>query len=176
VELAGAFCALISLWRFGPTVTGLASTLFLVNLIVIGTVDWRHMIIPHTLTVGGMGLGLMFAHWSGRGLVDAVAGLGIGAGVVLLLSHGYRLVRGEFGMGGGDVLLMAMVGTFLGIRGVFLVFFGGALLGTGFALIKGRGVPAGRAKLPFGTFLAVAAGLTLFFQEPLLDWYWGLMV
>ena len=83
----------------------------------------------------------------------------IGAGAILTVSYGYKLVRGVIGMGGGDVVLMAMVGAFLGPWGGPAVLFGGAFLGTAWALVAGRGRVQGQAKLPFGTFLAAAAAV-----------------
>ena len=83
---------------------GLAALVLLVNLLAIALIDWEHMIVPHTLTVGGMLLGLVLAPWSGIGLGSALVGGLAGAGIVLLLSYGYRLARGQPGMGGGDVL------------------------------------------------------------------------
>ena len=72
-------------------------------------------------------------------------------------------------MGGGDIKMMAMVGAFVGWKGVLLTIFGGALLGT---LIF---IPLNLRKkdrlVPFGVFLAGAAGLTLIFGDAVVDWY-----
>ena len=133
------------------------------------------MIIPHTLTVGGMVIGIATAPWTGLGPVGAVLGGALGSGLILALAYGYRLVRGQIGMGGGDVMLMGMVGTYLGGQGVLLVLFGGALLGSVYALVKSRDALTGQTKLPFGTFLAMATALTLLFGQPILQWYRGLL-
>ncbi len=98
-------------------------------------------------------------------------GAGIGGGIILVVSYGYKLIRGVIGMGGGDVMLMAMVGVFLGPWGVPAVLFGGALLGTLYAVTVGRGRLAGAAKLPFGTFLAAAAVVVLLFGDEIFSWY-----
>lgn len=173
VELAGALCGLIGLWRFGPSLAGVAALLFLIDLIAVALIDWKYMIIPHTLTVGGMALGLALASWNGLGLQTALLGLVVGAGIVLVLAHGYRLLRGQIGMGGGDVMLMGMVGAFLGAWGVVLVLFGGALLGSLYALLQRRASLSAQSRLPFGTFLAAAAGIALLVGEPIRQWYVG---
>ncbi|RKZ14706.1 prepilin peptidase, partial [bacterium] len=95
------------------------------------------------------------------------------SGVVLAISQGWRLVRGVAGMGFGDVMLMGMVGAFLGPWGVPTVLCGGALLGTVWALVAGRGRVDGNAKLPFGTFLALAAAIVLLAGERMAVWYLG---
>jgi leader peptidase (prepilin peptidase)/N-methyltransferase len=175
VELLGAAALVVGVWRFGWGWGGFAAGLFLIDLLAIALIDWEHMIIPHTLTVGGMALGVALAPWTGLGIGGALAGLAAGAGLVLALAHGYRLLRGQVGMGGGDVMLMGMVGAFLGLRGVVVVIFGGALLGTLFAVVRHGGRLSGQSRLPFGTFLALAAAAALFAGRPLVDWYLGLL-
>jgi len=176
VELLGVACGLVAVWRFGPSWTGLAALLLLINLLVIARIDWEHMIIPHTLTVGGAGLGITLAPLSGLGLVNALVGGAVGAGLVLVLAYGYKLLRGQIGMGGGDVMLMGMVGTYLGILGVGMVFFGGALFGTFYALARYRHHLCGDQKLPFGSFLAAAGVLALLVGETAVQWYLSLLV
>lgn len=173
LEAAGALCALVGLAAFGWTAAGLGSALFLLLLLDIAVIDWQHMIIPHTLTVTGMVLGLLFALAGHPGLPLALVGGLVGGGIILAVSYGYKLLRGVVGMGGGDVMLMAMVGTFVGPWGAVAVLFGGAFLGTFYALTAGRGRLAGAAKLPFGTFLAAAAAIVLFWGDQIFRWYLG---
>lgn len=173
VELGGALCVVAGLAAFGWTMAGLGSALFLLLLLDIAIIDWQHMIIPHTLTVAGMVLGLLFALFGDPGLPRAALGGLVGGGIILAVSYGYKLLRGVVGMGGGDVMLMAMVGIFVGPWGAVAVLFGGAFLGTLYALTAGRGSLTGAAKLPFGTFLAAAAAVVLFWGEPIFRWYLG---
>jgi len=175
-ELLGAICGVIAVWRFGPTWIGLTAFLFLINLLVIARIDWEHMIIPHTLTVTGIILGLALAPLNGLGIVQSLLGGVSGASIVLILAYGYKMIRGQIGMGGGDVMLMGMVGTFLGVLGVGLVLFGGALLGSLYVLIRYRHGLRSQSKLPFGTFLASAAALAFFAGEIVVSWYLSLLV
>ena len=73
----------------------------------------------------------------------------------------------------GPCNLMGMVGTFLGPWGVPATLCGGALLGTTWVLASGRGRVVPDAKLPFGTFLALAAAPLLLWGEGLAAWYLG---
>ena len=171
VELAGAACVLVALVKVGFTVQGLSASFFLIILLDIAIIDWQHMIIPHTLTVAGMVIGLVLSLFGNPALPSALLGAVIGGGIILVVSYGYKLIRGVIGMGGGDVVLMAMVGVFLGPGGVPAVLFGGALLGTLYAVTAGRGRLAGAAKLPFGTFLAAAAAVVLLFGGEIFSWY-----
>jgi len=171
VELGGALCALAGIMRFGWTLEGLSASIFLLLLLDIALIDWEHMVIPHTLTVGGAIIGLVLSLFASPGLPMALLGAICGAGVILAITWLYKLVRGVIGMGGGDVMLMGMVGVYTGPWGIPAVLFGGALMGTLYAVFAGRGRVEGAAKLPFGTFLAVAAAVVLFWGDTLLGWY-----
>jgi len=174
-ELITALLALGSIYYAGPGLEAAAVFTFLYLLGVIAVIDARHMIIPHTLTVSGMVLGLALAEFTGPGLDRALLGLLAGGGSVLLLSEGYRLLRGQAGMGGGDVMLMGMVGAFLGPWPAVAVLGLGALLGTLFVVIGSAGRVEGTARLPFGTFLAAAAVVVLLVGAELWAWYLGLL-
>jgi leader peptidase (prepilin peptidase)/N-methyltransferase len=175
VELASAAIAAACVAWAGATLTAVWAFVFLYLLLVIGLVDWAHMIIPHSLTISGIVAGLALSPWVGPGLGAALLGVVVGGGVVLALSEGYRLLRGQAGMGGGDVMLMAMVGAFLGPWMAAAVLATGALLGTLFVLVRGAGRLQGTAKLPFGTFLAAGAAAMLACGQPLWSWYIGLL-
>jgi leader peptidase (prepilin peptidase)/N-methyltransferase len=59
----------------------------------------------------------------------------------------------------GDVKLVAMVGSFLGLRGALLTLVLGSISGSviGYTYIKVTGKDPASYELPFGTFLGVAA-------------------
>jgi leader peptidase (prepilin peptidase)/N-methyltransferase len=72
-------------------------------------------------------------------------------------------------MGGGDIKMMAMVGAFVGWKGVVLTIFGGALLGT---LIFVPLTIIGKKRLvPFGVFLAAGAAVAFVAGEEIVRWY-----
>jgi len=171
VELGGVLCAVVAYLRFGGTLEGLSAFFFLLTLLNIALIDWEHMIIPHTLTVGGALLGLVFSFLGGLPPFSALLGAAVGGGIILAVSWGYKLVRGVVGMGGGDVMLMGMVGVYLGPLGVLAVLFGGSLLGAVYAVAAGGGQVQGDAKLPFGTFLALSAAIVLLFGARLFSLY-----
>ena len=71
-------------------------------------------------------------------------------------------------------MMLAMMGAFLGWRlSLLAIFLGsamGALVGSVFILILGKGR---RYPLPFGTFLAVGAMMAALWGNLLLRWYLG---
>jgi leader peptidase (prepilin peptidase)/N-methyltransferase len=79
-------------------------------------------------------------------------------------------------MGGGDVKLMGMMGSFLGWRGAVMTIMLGAFAGTivGMALILLKKHRA-EQQIPFGPFLAAGALITLFYGDDLTAWYFGML-
>lgn len=142
----------------------------LVGSLAGGIVPLLHGFYEHGGLAGLRALPGLVLEVSG-GLVpfwEALLGVALGAAIPYLVIVAYRAVRGVEGMGLGDVKLLAMVGAFLGWRGVALTLGLGSLLGAlvGLALIA-SGKSKMSSELPFGTFLAVAAVVTLFFGTPL---------
>src|SRR5262249_16378074 len=137
--------------NFGLTAETLKWLFFTSLMIVLIITDVRVRILPDSVNFFGFGLGLALAvrippmdptcirltdriHFIAQNatlLGIACALLGAAAGSLLLLAAAtlYRLVRGREGMGMGDVKMMLMVGTFLGVQGTFLTLLFGTLLG-----------------------------------------------
>jgi leader peptidase (prepilin peptidase)/N-methyltransferase len=142
---------------------------FLIStFIVVALIDLDHKIIPNTITLPGMLIGLGLSPWALPIVpLDSLIGLlagGVFFYLVALVSKG--------GMGGGDIKLIAMIGAFLGWKGTFFTILVGALAGSvvGLSLIsigkKGR-----NDKVPFGPFLALGAMLYILVGNNLIDWY-----
>jgi leader peptidase (prepilin peptidase)/N-methyltransferase len=96
----------------------------------------------------------------------------LGSGLLLAVWGGWYLLRHEEGMGLGDVKMLAAIGAFLGWKGVLVSLFFAALAGAvvGLALMAVQGADL-KAKLPFGTFLALGGLVALFAGEPLVRAY-----
>ncbi|MCZ6727542.1 MAG: prepilin peptidase [Acidobacteria bacterium] len=166
-------CALI----FGWSLQAVAAALFCSLMVALGLIDLEHMILPDKLTLPGIALGLALQPWiDGVTMLDALIGTLIGAGALILLINVWFWLREEEGMGLGDVNLMALIGAFLGWKGVLLALFSGALAGAlvGLLLMAVRRL-ALTSKLPFGTFLAVGALVALFSRGHWIDAYLSLL-
>jgi leader peptidase (prepilin peptidase)/N-methyltransferase len=170
----GAIAAFTMLW-LGPTPAAVFAGTFLFLLLAIAVVDLEHRIIPDELSAGVLGLGLWARGPAPDALLAAVCGALFGFFLLLLLAAGYRHVRGQEGLGGGDIKLAAGLGAFLGVPGVLLTLMGaasaGALVGLTMMAL-GRAGP--KSALPFGTFLAPAAAAVLIAGAPLWRAYLGL--
>ncbi|MCY3704101.1 MAG: prepilin peptidase [Gammaproteobacteria bacterium] len=73
-------------------------------------------------------------------------------------------------LGGGDVKMMALVGSFTGPWGAVLTVFLAALAGI-LAYLKLRLLLGTRHLVPLGVFLAVGAAITLWWGDAVLAWY-----
>jgi len=75
-------------------------------------------------------------------------------------------------MGFGDVLLLAMIGSFLGWQAVLFTVVASSVLGCFFAIVpRIFGKTEWATKIPFGPYLAGGAMIWLFYGPQFLDWY-----
>jgi leader peptidase (prepilin peptidase)/N-methyltransferase len=169
IELLVGLIWLAAYLLYGFTLHGLAGAVLGTILLGIGITDARHYLIPDEYTWGGLALGLALSLEGGwQGFVYAVIGAATGFGLLYVVGEVGRWLFKEEAMGGGDIKMMAMVGSFVGWKGVLLTIFAGALFGT---LIF---VPLSLRKkrlVPFGVFLAVGAAVTFIWGDGILEWY-----
>jgi prepilin signal peptidase PulO-like enzyme (type II secretory pathway) len=172
---AGVFAA------HGPTGEALRGSIFLTILFGISVSDARFYIIPDQFSIGGAGLGLVLSLLpGGPDWLGAVLGGFVGYGVLWLVGVGgtaliKKLSPGRLeaagvdqAMGGGDVKMMMMVGTFVGVWGVALTVFLGSVLAL---LVFGPISWVSKRLVPLGVFLAAAAGVAYAWGEPIVAWY-----
>ncbi len=171
IELAVAATWAASAAYYGFSWQAVAGAVFGTLLLGIAVTDARHYLIPDEYTWGGLGLGLVLALRLGvDGLVQAALGAAVGFMLLLVVAWAGGKVFGREAMGGGDIKMMAMVGAFVGWKGVLLTVFGGALLGTlVFVPISLRH----KRLVPFGVFLAAAAAVAFVFGDAIVAWYLG---
>lgn len=174
VELTTAVLYVTIVWVTPPGWM-LASRLVLATaLVVLFMIDLEHQILPNVITLPGIAAGFLFSLVSPPGVLDSLLGIVLGGGVLYAIAAAYYWLRGEEGMGMGDVKMLAMVGAFLGWRAVLVTLvlssFTGAIVGLALMASSGSGL---RRALPFGTFLALATVVSMLAGEALLGWYLG---
>ena len=95
-----------------------------------------------------------------------------GGGTLLAVAWLYQTFRGQEGMGGGDIKLLAMIGAFLGWQSIFVTLFVGSVIGSiiGVVVMLYEGADT-KLAIPFGPFLAGGALVYLFFGDRILAFY-----
>lgn len=144
-------------------------------LVVLFGTDLETQRLPNVVTYPGIVIGLAASFFLPPGPVAAIAGAVLGAALLLAVRWAWKRATGVDGMGLGDVKMLAMVGAFLGWHEVFLVLFlaslAGAAVGVALAAIGKRSL---QTRLPFGTFLAIAAFIASLAGDRIIGWYVGL--
>lgn len=161
IELASAGIGIASVLLL-PGVAGWCLALFGWLLLPLALLDLRHFWLPDALTAVLAFAGLLLAgpllgsSWAAR-MTGAIAG-GVTLGVLAWL---FARARGRAGMGGGDPKLAAAIGCWIGWVPLPFMFAVASFGGIVWAMLQKRDVPISDRHIPFGTFMAAAAWVTV---------------
>lgn len=209
VELLTALVFLVCYVSFGWTLLTLKFCIFGFLLIGLIFMDAETGLLPREFTYSGIVLGLLFSWFVPTdysatellfrifrreapnvhllSLLDSVlAGL-IGAGFFYTAWALYYLARRRHGLGFGDITLMAMSGSFLGVKLTAMVIFFAPLVTLVYvAVLLVRETIAGKAgrprppdeerpllsrEIPFGVFLGACSLAAVFVGQSVWSWY-----
>jgi leader peptidase (prepilin peptidase)/N-methyltransferase len=173
VELITGIIAVDIFFMFGLTLAGAIYFIFISSLLVISFIDIDHKIIPDVISLPGIPIGLAASFvLPTMTFKTSLLGLLAGGGILFIVAWTYSLITRKEGMGGGDIKLLAMIGTFIGWKGVIFTIFAasvaGTLVGITVMLVKGKNL---KFAIPFGPFLSIGAMSYLFFGKKVLLWY-----
>lgn len=175
VELATPALFLLQYSQLGWQPLLAVRLLFCCAMVVLFTTDLRRRVLPDAVTLTGIGVGLAAAAFVPPGWPDAVIGAAVGGGALLTVARVYAWVRGEEGLGGGDIKMLAMIGAFLGWQLTFVTLLLATLVGSALGIgMLALGLADRRYPLPFGSFLAAGAVTATVVGKPLLAWYLSL--
>src|SRR6266404_1787285 len=226
VELITGGLFLLCYWHFGLSLATLKCAVLGFLLFGLIFTDAETHLLPDKLTLTGLAVGLIFSlfvpvndlmslllpgafqlplssdvSWRLFSLLDSVLGAAVGASFLYGVGVIYLRWRGVEGMGFGDVKLMAMLGSFLGLRLTILTMAAASIAGSIFGLWKVFAVWIKRVKrrkhvfhesgaaarrnawasalvalrrhqMPFGVFLGSMGLVAFFFGQQFLHWYW----
>lgn len=172
VEAVTASLTAAAILRYGLTLVGLEVVVFTWSTLALGLIDLDHQILPNVLTYPTLIFGLTVSFFGGlvplaHSVAGAIVGAALPAAVILL----YRVLRGEDGMGWGDVKYLAAIGAVVGLTECLWVLVCAAVFGALFGVVlmaTGRG--SAKTALPFGTFLALAVLIRLYTPESWISW------
>jgi leader peptidase (prepilin peptidase)/N-methyltransferase len=195
VEALTAVVLILTFHVYGPGVEFVKYALLGMLLIVLIFTDLLDRRIPHAVSIFGICLGLALSlivpvderplgwilrHWGvylegvPASIAGAVAGALAGGGLFYAVGEAFYQLGGkqkEY-LGFGDVMLMLMVGTFLGMPLTLMTILLGSLGGSIFALIMIAASSRYRGYAwPYGTFLGIAAIYASLHGDHLLNLY-----
>lgn len=176
VELVTGLLSAVLMILFGPGLHYLLLLAFACSLVAISFIDLQHQVIPDVISIPGIILGFIGSLFIlPVGWVDSLIGILAGGGSFYLIALFFEKIKGREGMGGGDIKLIAMIGAWMGWRGLpFIILISsltGLVLGGGSLLLSHRGF---QARIPFGPFLALGALIFLFFGSEIVSSYYRL--
>ncbi len=194
IEALSGVVSVLLYFKFGWSVEWAIYLAFSATMIVLAFIDLDHRILPDPITLNGIWLGVLVSVYLAQpsplvarllrtagleitnalviALVASLIGALVGGGLLWGVAEAYLRLRGIEGMGFGDVKMMAAVGAFLGAPLALLTIMIGSLLGSVIGLIFIRfGGKTRQYELPFGTFLAAAAIVSVLYGEDMVRWY-----
>jgi len=187
-----AACGLIFAWfvaREGVTGLALRDCVLCALLLALFFTDLETRLLPEILTFGGIVAGVAFSLFvpvrdgifealtgvsgTGASVADSLLGALIPAALLWCLGWLHGKVRKVEGLGFGDVVMLAEVGAFLGLRATVLTLtlagVSGSVIGTGYILLKKEDLR--KYELPLGSFLGGAGIIVTAFGGPIMEWY-----
>ncbi|MGH2699795.1 MAG: prepilin peptidase [Actinomycetota bacterium] len=170
-ELATGILFALSVAKFELTVTAAVYAAFFWVLVVLTVIDLEHKLLPNRIVYPAF-----IAGWIGLVTAALIEGdaarLKIAALGALVFGGFFFLVAFIYpaGMGGGDVKLAFVLGSFVGyaggvgavLAGMFLSFLLGGVIGILAMRFSGKGR---KTQIPFGPFLALGSALAVFAGE-----------
>ena len=177
VEVAAGLFAVAMLTRHGLTLDGFFLYALVSALLVVAFIDIDHQIIPDVITCPGIVVGFFSSFVVGYVTYkESLMGIVLVGGILLLVATGYYFLTKKEGMGGGDIKLLAMIGAFIGWKGVLLTIFLSSAIGTlSGLLVMLRSRKTMKMAIPFGPFLSIGATIYIFFGKELIFWYFRII-
>lgn len=173
VEILSCLFALFSAWHFGFNAYLVYSLMFIWILIALFFIDLEHQLLPDSLTLSLLWLGLIANTESlFISLPNAVLSA-VGAYLSLwFFIKLFYLLTGKVGMGNGDFKLFAAFGAWFGWNQLPFILLLASSIGAiiGIIYLKSQG-KSNNTPIPFGPFLCISGLIALFYGQEFVNWY-----
>lgn len=152
----------------------------LLGIVPVLLIDLEHHLIPDSISVGGIFVGLLLSIFPGGiSVVDSLLGFLIAGGGLYVFGFLVTRFLKKEAMGFGDVKLLAGYGAIMGYFAAFEVLVMAALLGL-LVILPMRFIkrPNGadfdessKEEIPFGPFLSISAPIVYLWGDAILELY-----
>ncbi len=167
---AAAFLAEPNHWQNANLIKSISLFWLIVTLIPIFAIDFKYLLLPDTITVGGILLGFVLSFFEGSiGWFSSLIGILVCGGGLFLFTVACSKILKKEGMGFGDVKLFAGFGAIMGTELAYVSLIIGALLAIiVIAPYRFFAKKDMQAPLPFGPFLGLAAPISYLFGNTIM--------
>ena len=173
IEVLSAISSAVITYHFGDSIQTLFALPLTWALIAICFIDIDHQLLPDSITLPLLWLGLFLSLFgiytdSQASIIGAIGGYGILWSVYQL----FKLATGKEGMGYGDFKLLAVFGAWLGWKYLMVIILLSSLVGAiiGILLIIFANHHHNKP-IPFGPYLASAGWIALLWGNELNQLY-----
>ena len=175
---AATFLAEPNPWQSVNLVKSISLFWLLLTLIPIFAIDFKYLLLPDTVTIGGILLGFALSFFPGSiGWLSSLIGIAVCGGGLFLFGFVCSKILKKEGMGFGDVKLFAGFGAIMGaeLAGISLI------IGATLALVvtiphRFLAKKDMQSPLPFGPFLGIAAPISYLFGDAILKFFLSLVL
>ncbi len=189
IEFLNAVIYLLLFWKLGFGLEFIGWAIFSSCLIIIFFVDYDHWLILDSITFPMTIFGMVFHTFAGKfsfydsflflllptfektenqfvlNFLDSLSGMLLGYLFFALIAFWGAVFFKQEAMGGGDIKFAVLIGAFLGCDKAFTAFLLSFFIGFVFViplLLKHKNFS--KKPVPFGTFMAIAAFIVIFFE------------
>jgi len=170
VEALTALLSACTAFKFGLGIPALFSLFFVWTLIALTFIDVDTTLLPDSLTLPLLWLGLLANTVSTFApLRDAVIGAVAGYLILWTIYWLFKLLTGKEGMGYGDFKLLAALGAWFGWKMLLPIVLLSSVVGAAVGVVlmvlarRGKDIP-----IPFGPYLAAAGFIALLYGHALV--------
>jgi len=168
VEAIVALLWAVSVIVWGPSAKAVTAGALGTILLGIALVNGKTNLIPDEFTLAGLVIGLGLSLTGGQqAFISALIGAAAGFALLWIIDRVAGLVFKDEGAGCSSAKMMAMVGSFVGWRGVLITIIAAVIGSVMFVPLSLRK----KRLLPFGVFLAVGAAVACVFGDAIIAWY-----
>ncbi len=176
IEILNGLLYLVVFHYFGCNLNFIFYGIVFSILIVISVIDFKFQIIPNSLNIFLIIIGIIYKglYFTLYGILpdilNSIIGLIIPSIIFLIIA-----IVSKGGIGGGDIKLIGVLGFILGFKlsilNVFLSFILGAIISIFLLLFKIKGK---KDAIPFGPFICLAFMITVLWGQKISLWYFSL--
>ena len=166
IEIISTIICVYTLAEYGITIVTIALCLLWLSLIALAFIDFKHLLLPDTITIPLILIGLTLNFFDGlSSFGNSVAGALLGYLLLFAIAVSFGLIIKKKTMGNGDFKLFAAIGAWFGFASLPVIL----LLSSLYSVLIYFLLPNDRKNkyIPYGTAIAIATFTFWIFQKPI---------